>query len=307
MGITYHKLHRIRAHKTWNEIAKDITRLGGASATGKSVSRVTLHQLAECPHKHAKPNLKAAIDQLHENIFGSPFPNGVNRLIETYRWLSAQSDLVQRQQHLQNLEAFLNDHFTVYGGQDAFQARLHWLMGNVQEDLMRLARDMRRDEEKGNLKLERNYRNNALLHYKKAQGLLEQQGHINELFKLKQNIFACYSNAIPSSERSRCAEIKKCIHDIEIIETAREVLEAEPFQWLTARTALMCIALRHETIDLRLAREFFERLVMANRHFIELDYQPLYFKSINTDHDLQWIKADVLTIPTLKAIRSRLP
>lgn len=306
MGITYHKLHRIKTHKTWSEIAEDLSQLGGAATMGKSVSRMTLHQLAECPHKQAKPNLKAAIDQLHETIFGSPFPKGVNRLIETYRWLSGQVEHAQRQQHLLNLEAFLNDHFTFYAAEDAYQARMHWLMGNVKEDLMRLARDTRASDATGDLKQERLYRNNALFHYKKAQELLEQQGHINELFKLKQNLFACYSNAIPPGERHQSTEIKKCINEIGMIETAREVLNAEPFQWLTARTALMCIALRRETIDLKFAREFFEKLVLANQHFINLEYEPLYFKAIAKDKDLQWIRAEILTTSTLKSIRAHL-
>ncbi|NPU91084.1 MAG: hypothetical protein HPY82_04155 [Gammaproteobacteria bacterium] len=298
MGIIYHKLHRLRGRKSWVEIAEAVTELGG-SQDGKSVSRVTLHELAEKPHKRAKPHLKAAIDQLHEQTFGSPFPGGANRLLELYRSITQDEKNFRRQREIQHLEAFVEDHLQRHATQDLYNARLHWLMGNIKEDKVRRARD----EGTGD---ERLHRNAAIQHYRIAAQLVEQHQLHNEAFKLKQNIFACFANSVQPGARHQHVEVRKCIQDIGIVETAMQALDAEPFQWLTARVALMCIAVRRAPGDLTVARELFERLVQANTAFIDPEYQPDYFLALAADQDTHWLTQEVLTESTLKAIRRKM-
>jgi len=298
MGIVYHKLHRLRGSKSWIEIAEALSELGG-SQDGKSVSRVTLHELAEKPHKRAKPHLKAAIDLLHEQTFGSPFPSGANRLLELYRSLSSDSRNPSRQREIQHFEAFLEDHLQLYTAQDLYSARMHWLMGNIKEDNMRQARD-------NNTGVERAHRNAAIQHYRTAAQLVEQRQLHNEAFKLKQNLFACYANSVQPGSRSQHVEVRKCIQDIGIVETALHALDAEPFQWLTARVALMCVSIRRAPGDLSVARDLFERLVAANAAFIDPAYQPDYFRPLAADLDTDWLMQEVLTEPTLKAVRRKM-
>ena len=291
MGITYHKLHRLRTRHSWVDIAEALTRLGG-SQDGKSVSRVTLHELAEKPHKQAKPQLRTAIDQLHESTFGSPFPTGTNRLLAHYR-ACVQSG---RQQDQTDLESFVEDYLSHHNQDGLFKARLLWLMGNIKEDRLRQARDSGSGEE-------RHLRNQAILHYRQAALIVEQHSLHNEAFKLKQNLFACFANTVQPGGRSQHAEVRKCIQDTGIIETAQQVLDAEPFQWLTARVALMCIAIRQGPQDLLLGRELFERLVIANASFLDPAYQPAYFLSLADDHDTRWICEQVLNDAVLKKLQ----
>lgn len=298
MGIIYHKLHRLRGCKSWVEIAEAVTELGG-SLDGKSVSRVTLHELAEKPHKRAKPHLKAAIDQLHEQTFGSPFPGGANRLLELYRSITQDEKNSQRQREIQHLEAFVEDHLQRHATQDLYNARLHWLMGNIKEDKVRRARD----EGTGD---ERLHRNAAIQHYRIAAQLVEHHQLHNEAFKLKQNIFACFANSVQPGARHQHVEVRKCIQDIGIVETGLQALDAEPFQWLTARVALMCVSVRRAPGDLTIARDLFERLVRANTAFIDPAYKPDYFLALAADQDTHWLTQEVLTESTLKAIRRKM-
>lgn len=297
MGIIYHKLHRLRGRKSWMEIAEALTELGG-SQDGKSVSRVTLHELAEKPHKRAKPHLKAAIDLLHEQTFGSPFPSGANRLLELYRSIASDEKNPQQQREMQHMEAFLEDHLRLYSAEDLYSARMHWLMGNIKEDKVRRARNQGTGEE-------RLHRNAAIQHYRIAAQLVEQHQLHNEAFKLKQNIFACFANSVQPGARHQHVEVRKCIQDIGIVETALQALDAEPFQWLTARVALMCVSVRRDTGDLSVARDLFERLVQANAAFIDPAYQPDYFLALAADQDTHWLTQEVLTETTLKAIRRK--
>lgn len=293
MGITYHKLHRLRTRKSWVEIADAVSRFGG-SQEGKSVSRVTLHELADKPHKRARQPLQAAIDQLHEHTFGSPFPAGANRLLALYRSLAA----ADRQRDIDDLTAFVSDHLTHHCSADLFRARLLWLMGNMKEDLLRKARDNGTGEA-------RRLRNQAVQCYQQAATIVEQHDLHNEAFKLKQNLFACYANTVQPGERSQHAEVKKCIQETRIIDTALRVLDAEPFQWLTARVALMCVSIRQGPQDLALGRELFERLVRANNRFIDPAYQPDYFLALTDDHDTRWICQQVLSDAVLKKLAQR--
>ena len=288
MGITYHKLHRLRTNLGWVELADALSRLGG-SQDGKSVSRVTLHELADKPHKRAKPHLQAAIEQLHEQHFGSPFPPGANRLLALYRSCISAG----RQRDLDDLEQFVAEYLQHHTQADLFRARLLWLMGNMQEDRVRQTRDAGTGQE-------RHWRNQAVNCYRQAALIVEQHNLHHEAFKLKQNIFACFANTVQPGERSRHVEVKKSIQDTGIIETAVRVLDAEPFQWLTARVALMCVSIRRGPQDLMVARDLFERLVKANHHFIDPNYQPDYFLALAEDHDTHWICQQVLNDAVLK-------
>ena len=290
MGIIYHKLHRLRTRKSWVEIADAVSRLGG-SQDGKSVSRVTLHELADKPHKRAKHHLQAAIDQLHAETFGSPFPAGANRLLALYRSLVSS----ERLRDMEDLAAFVGDHLQHHTADDLFRARLLWLMGNMKEDQLRQARDNGTGEE-------RHLRNQAVQSYRQAAAIVEQHALHHEAFKLKQNIFACFANTVLPGERAQHIEVRKCIQDTGIIDTALRVLDAEPFQWLTARVALMCVAIRQGPQDLALGRELFERLVRANGRFIDPAYQPDYFLSLAEDEDTRWICQQVLNEAVLKKV-----
>lgn len=290
MGITYHKLHRLRTRKSWMEIAEAVSLLGG-SQDGKAVSRVTLHELADKPHKRAKPNLQAAIDVLHEQTFGSPFPSGANRLLALYRSLSKNG----QNRDIEDLAAFVEDHLRLHEDSSLFRARLLWLMGNIKEDQVRQARDKGTGEE-------RHLRNKAVLYYRQAALMVEQNNLHHEAFKLKQNIFACFANTVKPGERSHHVEVKKCIQESGIIDTALRVLEEEPFQWLTARVALMCVSIRQGPQDLSLARELFEHLVRANKYFLDPGYQPDYFLSLKDDEDTRWLCQNVLNETVLKRI-----
>lgn len=290
MGIIYHKLHRLRTRQSWIEIAEAVSCMGG-SQDGKSVSRVTLHELASKPHKRAKPKLQAAIDKFHEQIFGSPFPTGANRLLALYRSLIKNG----RPQEVEDLTAFVTDHLDHHIQCDLFRARLLWLMGNIKEDLLRQARDKGTGEE-------RHLRNQAVQYYRQAALIVEGHELHHEAFKLKQNIFACYANAVQPGHRNHHAEVRKCIQETGIIDTALRVLDVEPFQWLTARVALMCVAIRQGPQDLALGRDLFERLVQANEHFLDPGYQPDYFLALAEDEDTRWICEQVLNDAVLKRV-----
>ena len=108
---------------------------------------------------------------------------------------------------------------------------------------------------------------------------------------MRQNILACYLNAVHENKRDSDPEIRKYLVASDYLAQSRRMLEHEPFQWVIARNGLRFCSLLQDSEGVK---DFFERLVVAYKGFDDLAYSPLSQPSLRDSESFQWAIVNVL-------------
>jgi hypothetical protein len=303
MPSTYNKIHRLKAQGwTWPNFLAQIEQ-----ASVHSIDEKTLYSNFRLPHRKPNKLLEETISLLHETFFPSPFPKEVEGLITLYNHLNSAKNLRTQEEDIELLERFVlaeiqqpesnpdseaelkakpesesepkNEHSLRY-------ARLCWLAANMAFDRIAYCRDnglatKLAENQMSALKWFQQAKL-AIEHCKQSQGINVEPFVI---YKLTQNKLACYLNGLPSANRLDNNVLKGYIEDSGYIAETKTMLELEPFQWGIARNGLRFSSLLNNAQD---CEYFFRALVIANKHFLDCDYQLPGGLSINQSDDFQW-------------------
>ena len=283
MPSTYNKIHRLKSQGwTWPEFIAEIK-----SVSLHSIDEKTLYSNFRLPHRKPNKLLEETINQLHEKYFPSPFPMEIEGLITLYNHLVGAKNLRTQQEDIELLNGFvlaqLQQDNPTY---DLRYARLAWLAANIAFDRISYCRDnglLEKLTQSQTLALKWfQEAKRVITHCKQALNL-----HIEPfvIYKLSQNMLACYLNAITSANRLDNNDLKKFITSSDYISDTKHMLALEPFQWGIARNGLRFSSLLKNGQD---CEYFYRALVKANKHFLNLDYQIPSVPSLEESDDFQW-------------------
>ncbi len=283
MPSTYNKIHRLKSQGwTWPEFLAEIEQV-----SVHSIDEKTLYSNFRLPHRKPNKLLEETISQLHEKYFPSPFPTEVEGLITLYNHLESAKNYRTQEDDIELLKRFVLAELQHDNPQyDLRYARLAWLAANIEFDRISYCRD------NGLLEKLAQSQESALKWFQEAKRVVthcQQSLKINVepfvVYKITQNMLACYLNAIPSSNRLDNNELKSFIDSSGYIDETKHMLEREPFQWGIARNGLRFSSLLKNSDD---CEYFYRALVKANKHFLEFDYQIPGMLSIRESDDFQW-------------------
>lgn len=282
MANLYSKIHRLKAQGwTWDEFLQQISLI-----YPPGIDEKTLYGLYRHPHRKASRHIRQILEQLHDQCFPSPFPSSAEALIGLYnRQVNnpKQPDLAADQLALSTYLKEACQH-----GPLLYRARLYWLSANVQLDQLSVFR------KNGKHKQLKTAQQQGINDYQKSLSLLEesiQAPDINAdidaftLYKLRQNMLACYLNALSPEQRSESKTLLGYLQACDFINSTKQVLESEPYQWLLARNGLRFSSLTRNIED---CRWFYTALCTANKAFNDLSYSPESTPSIANSIEFRW-------------------
>lgn len=292
MTTIFNKIHRLKQQPgwTWEHFMQQIDRLDPFSIDEK-----TLFSHYRLPHKRPNSHLSQVINRLHDRCFPDPFPEPVNRLMRLYNHLLSCKKHLTLDQDILDLECYLMAQRERENESDLlWQARLDWLLGNIQFDRIANHRDNGRSKELAECKAR------AITYYQRSVEAIEQYNQTNpeqevaphHLYKAQHNILACYLNAVPASRRSEDPETLRYLQESNYIANSKQTLAAEPFQWGIARNGLRFASLLKNGDDVRY---FFNALVEVSPRFLDPNYRPLKQKAIAEGPDFRWALENILT------------
>jgi len=283
MPSTYNKIHRLKSQGwTWPEFLAEI-----AQVSVHSIDEKTLYSNFRLPHRKPNRLLEETINQLHEKYFPSPFPKEVEGLITLYNHLVSAKNYRTQDDDIELLKQFVWAELEQDQPQyDLRYSRLAWLAANIEFDRIAYCRDnglveKLADSQKSALKWFQQAKR-AIVHCKQS---LQINIEPFVIYKLTQNMLACYLNAIPSSNRLDNEDLKRFIDSSDYIAETKQMLALEPFQWGIARNGLRFSSLLKDADD---CEYFFRALVTANKHFADLNYQLPGLLSIAESDDFKW-------------------
>jgi len=290
MTSPYNRINRLRRQGlTWDALGRA---LAAALPSKKSViARNTLRSVHNVPHYKPGKELVVAINKVHDHYNPSCFSPGVNALMNVCRELMRkyrQEPLAR--EHLESLALHIEEQLDQWQLPKLIACRLYWILGNINQFNMRQARI-----KQAPLASIHAQQACAVHCYQSAISALDPATYPMEHYKLQHNIVVCYINAVEEKQRNSNRSLATQLASIAYIEATEQVLKTEPFQWEAARNGLLYANIIE---DRRAIAYFFEALIMANQHFIDLDYKPLGSDSLLDDPSLTWAVQQVLT-PTL--------
>ncbi len=283
MPSTHNKIHRLKSQGwTWPEFLAEIEHI-----SVHSIDEKTLYSNFRLPHRKPNQLLEEIINQLHEKYFPSPFPKEVEGLITLYNHLVSAKNYRTQEDDIELLNRFvlaeLQQDNPLY---DLRYARLAWLAANIAFDRISYSRENALLE-----KLAQNQKSALTWFHQSKQAIIHCKQSLNfniepfVIYKLTQNMLACHLNALPSSNRLDNRDLISFIDSSDYISDTKHMLEREPFQWGIARNGLRFSSLLKNTDD---CEYFYRALVIANKHFLDLDYQLPEALSIRESDDFQW-------------------
>ncbi len=286
MSSVWNKIHRIKASGwTWDEFLSAIEREFPGGMEEK-----TLKAHYRYPHRKATHHITHIIDIIHEQRFPNPFPEPVERLMQLYNRIARNRKNTTRDQDIADLEYFL---LSLSEGSELQQARLYWLLGNIAFDRIAPARNSGKREE---LASNQQW---AIERYEQSLGMIEAYNvQATEpvgqfiLYKLRQNILACYLNAVHEDKRAGDKTILAYVMESDFLQRSQQMLELEPFQWLIARNGLRFGSMLQ---DREQVEWFFRALVKAYDGFRDLHYEPLNHNAVADSDNFTWAIEEVLT------------
>lgn len=255
----------------------------------------TLYAHYRAPHRQATQHITAIINKLHEQVFPNPFPVDAEALLAMYNRVQGSRKHSTRDADIDSLEIFVQAQCALEPDERRLRrARLSWLLGNIAFDRLANLRDS------GQRDLLARNKANAITAYEKALVNLEYCNTHGQpldaflIYKLRQNILACYLNAVHENKRDSDPEIKKYLVASDYLAQSRSMLEQEPFQWMIARNGLRFCSLLQ---DGKGVKDFFDRLVIAYKGFEDLSYSPLSQPSLRDSESFRWAIMNVLEKP----------
>ncbi len=296
MTTAHNRINRLRQHGlTWDSLGRELATTMGSE--NNRVARNTLRSLQNLPHYKPGKNLVAAITHLHDRYFPSPYPQGVNALMNVCRGLMREKNEEAARQ-LAALQNHIKEQLTLAQHPDLLACRLYWALGNIQQFHMRQARLKKAKHEE----IEK-HQTQAIQCYKHAITFIESKAMPLEHYKLQHNIFVCYVNAIKEELRNDDKQLIEQLGSLYYADAAKSVLQQESFQWDTARNGLLYASL---TKNRQAVAFFFEALIMANKVFLDLDYRPLACDSLLKDPSIKWALREVLRPDFVQAIKDKM-
>ncbi len=291
MANLYSKVHRLKSQGwTWDEFLHQISLI-----YPPGIDEKTLYGLYRQPHRKASRHIRQVLEQLHDQCFPSPFPDSAEALISLYnRQVNnpRHPDLYAEQQAL---STYLQD--ARQYGPILYRARLFWLSGNIQLDQLGVFRKNGKTQQLETAQQQgiELYQQSLLL-LEEAQKSTDIQTDIDAFtfYKLRQNMLACYLNALAPDARSESGPLLEYLKACDFISATRRVLAAEPYQWLLARNGLRFSSLTYNPAD---CQWFYDALCTANKAFTDLNYSPENTPSIANSIEFRWAIDNVLGKP----------
>ena len=290
MANLYSKIHRLKAQGwTWDEFLHQISLI-----YSPGIDEKTLYGLYRHPHRKASRHIRQILEQLHDKCFPSPFPASAEALINLYnRQVNnpKQPDLATDQLAL---SAYLRE--ACKYGPLLYRARLYWLSANIELDQLSVFRKNGKHQQLESAQQQ------GINDYRSSLSLLEEATHtpgLNAnidaftLYKLRQNMLACYLNALAPEQRSESETLLEYLLACDFIASTKQALKAEPFQWLLARNGLRFSSLTRNIKD---CQWFYKALCTANKAFTDLHYSPENTPSIANSIEFRWAIENALCL-----------
>ncbi len=278
MANLYSKVHRLKSLGwTWQHFLQQIDSIYPAGIDEK-----TLFSLYRNPHRKASSHISKLITTLHEREFPSPFPKETESLLSLYNRRIFSDNHKDNIQDIEDLLCFVQE--DVKYGSVLRRARIHWLIGDIHLDQIPNFRN------NGQSDLLKQAKDNALIHYQNCYQLLLQvtdQHAIDSftLYKVKQNMLACYLNSLHAADRYHDQSLLQYLDKTDFINASKAVLKKEPYQWIIARNGLRFSAI---TKNLNDCKFFFDALISSNKAFRDPHYKPLGAPAIKQSEQFSW-------------------
>lgn len=300
MTTTYNKIHRIKQLGwSWEKVHSQIQAVYPAGLDEKTVYALYRH-----PHRKPTAHVAGVIDRLHEQLFPDPFPEDINGLMRLYNHLQACRKHPSREQDARDLERFVEGQYQ-RESELLRRARLVWLLGNIAFDRIPGLRESSRRQQLVDTREQASGRYRQAVEHMEQYNQQHQEAPLGaiHLYKARQNILACYLNAVPQEFRYRDPDLLTYVRESDYLPNSRATLEAEPFQWSIARNSLRFCSLLQRRDE---ARYFFQALVTAARQFMDLDYRPLNTMAISASPDFAWALEQALTTDFMDQLQQEL-
>lgn len=283
------KIHRLKAQGwTWDYFLSELE-----SIYAGGVDEKTLKSHYRQPHKRSASHTQQLIETLHKQCFPSPFPADAEALMRIYNNLSACPKHSTKANDIADLRLFLKAEVEGVKVSELRTARLYWLLANTYFDCLSEYRQA------GKRRLLAEYQQQAVQHYQQAILLIEQhnqqttEGKVSEfvLYKVRQNILACFLNAVEPKQRESDRQVLNYLEHSDFLAQSEKVLAQEPYLWVVARNGLRFGSLLKSREH---CQRFFGLLVNASAYFEDLDYCPLGYPAISESKEFDWACQQVL-------------
>ncbi len=283
MPNLFSKIHRLKSQGwTWDKFLYelDLVYPGG-------MDEKTLKSHYRQPHKGSTSHTQQLIETLHKQYFPSPFPADIDALMRVYNNLLACPKHSTTEHDIVDLQMFLNAQLVEPCRSVLRTARLHWLTANTYFDSLPELRSM------GKTDRMLASQQQAVQHYQQAVNLLEAYNNgagdhaISEfiLYKLRQNILACYLNVVAPEQRESDEQVLHYLSHSDFLAQTERVLKQEPYLWVVARNGLRFASLLKSKVY---CDRFFSLLVASSAYFEDLAYTPQGYPAISKSKEFCW-------------------
>ncbi len=266
------------------------------------IDEKTLKSHYRQPHKRSTSHTQQLIESLHKRYFPSPFPADTEALMRIYNNLVDCPKHATTEADVADLRLFLQAQVNEQGMPLLRAARLNWLLANTYFDDIGALRTARK-----RVQLQE-YQKHAIQHYQQAITLIEThnqeaaESSVSEfvLYKVHQNILACYLNAIEPEHRESDEQVLNYLTHSDFLSQSKKVLVQEPYLWVVARNGLRFGSLLKSAT---LCEQFFRLLVAASPYFLDLDYAPQGYPAICNSKEFNWACQHVLSAGFIDTLR----
>ena len=266
------------------------------------IDEKTLKSHYRQPHKRSTSHTQQLIETLHEKYFSTPFPNDIEALMRLYNNLIDCSKHASKESDIDDLQLFLNTQVQQPSSSLLRLARLHWLLANTYFDRLP---ELRTGSKRGQLL---DNQQEAIKHFKHAIILIDkhnQQAPDNRvteyvLYKVRQNILACYLNAVDPEQRENDEKVLDYLTHSDFLVQSEKVLQQEPYLWVVARNGLRFSSLLKSKAH---CEYFFKQLITASQYFLELTYKPQGYPAISESKEFSWACEHVFTPEFIDTLR----
>ncbi|ROR97953.1 hypothetical protein EDC56_3622 [Sinobacterium caligoides] len=278
MPSLFNKVNRLKAIPwTWDKFLCELDLIYPAGIDEK-----TLKAHYKQPHRASTQTIIEAIETLHRRYFPSPFSPHSEALLRLYNSLAVDEENGDTEAMRIVLKRLIEQRDWQ---QPLDRIRLHWILANSYFDLIPCHRDRRRHQALEYCQQQ------AISHYQQAITIarqhpdtLQQLGPTN-LFKLQQNVLACYLNALEKTQRSDGRQLASYLEQSDFFASSRQLLRQEPFQWNVSRNALRFASMLK---DAKQCEFFYHHLTEHCAFFLDPHYRPLNTQSLAESPAFAW-------------------
>ncbi|UZE96385.1 hypothetical protein [Alkalimarinus alittae] len=277
------KIHRLKAQGwTWDRFLLELEQVYAGGVDEK-----TLKSHYRQPHKRSASHTQQLIETLHKQCFPSPFPADAEALMRIYNNLIGCQKHVTKASDIADLRVFLSTEVEREHKPLLRSSRLCWLLANTYFDCVG---EYRQVGKKAALLA---CQQQAIHYYQQAIALIEQHNQqdsgdkVSEfiLYKVRQNILACYLNAIDPEQRESDLKVLNYLAHSDYLTQSERVLVQEPYLWVVARNGLRFGSLLKSREQ---CERFFGLLVTSSAYFEDLGYSPLGYPAISESKEFEW-------------------